>query len=87
VNASRASEGGGSVNVPRVKIGGRRQGGTNNGDISHATNGRKNQAMDVPGANNVGGDGPEVLISGSILQAATKKHSTVMTVIFAHFIY
>ena len=82
VNASRASEGGGSVNVPRVTIG-----GTNNSDISRVSNGGKNQAMDVPGANNVGGDVPEVFISGSILQAATKKHSTVMTVIFAHFIY
>jgi hypothetical protein len=44
--------------------------------------GRKNQG--VPGADNMGGNVLEVLISGSILQ---KQHSTAMSVIFGQLIY
>ena len=62
-------------------------GGTN-GNISHASEGgRREESTCLGRAMGEVIDVPEVLKSGSIFQAATKKDSTVMTVVFAHFIY
>jgi hypothetical protein len=51
-------------------------GGTSH-DVTRASKGRRREEP----------AGAELLKSGSILEAATKNHSTVMTVIFANFIY